>query len=192
MSGLGRRSHLRKHVTDSVLHQYPEPSLGEQIAQVLGSRGGNVLEILVPVAAEEKTSNSTTNSTSSELAILPTKFRKLIWVKRGDYVIVGGDDTTKTASEEQHLSSKNKVRYMVRHILYKDQIQHLKALEQWPSQFQQQEQDENDEENSDDGDDDSIENDMFINTNHLAKLCVHDDSSEEEEDEDEESNGRKT
>jgi probable RNA-binding protein EIF1AD len=187
MSGLGRRSHLRKHVTDSVLNQFPEPSHGEHIAQVMGSRGGNVLEILVPAAPED--TNTIHNDTSMELAILPTKFRKLIWVKRGDFIIVGGDDTTKAAPQEQQQpSTKNKVRYMVRHILYKDQISHLKSLKLWPSQFLQQEPDDTDDKascESDDDDDDSLENDLFVNTNHLAKLCVHDDSSEEEEDEEE-------
>jgi probable RNA-binding protein EIF1AD len=193
MSGLGRRSHLRKHVTDSVLNQFPEPSHGEHIAQVMGSRGGNVLEILVPAASED-TNNCTNdihNDTSTELAILPTKFRKLIWVKRGDFIIVGGDDTTKVAPQEQQQpSTKNKVRYMVRHILYKDQISHLKSLKLWPSQFLQQEPDDTDDKAScesddedDDDDDDSLENDLFVNTNHLAKLCVHDDSSEEEDEE---------
>lgn len=204
MSGLGRRSHLRKHVTDSVLNQFPEPSHGEYIAQVMGSRGGNVLEILVPAASEdtETCANDSHKETSKELAILPTKFRKLIWVKRGDFIIVGGDDTTKASSEEQQQqqpSSKNKVRYMVRHILYKDQISHLKSLKLWPSQFLQkeEEQDETDDRvstesedndnDNDDDDEDSLENDLFVNTNHLAKLCVHDDSSEEEEDEDDSS-----
>jgi probable RNA-binding protein EIF1AD len=198
MSGLGRRSHLRKHVTDSVLNQFPEPSHGEYIAQVMGSRGGNVLEILVPAASEDTDTctNGSQKEASQELAILPTKYRKLIWVKRGDFIIVGGDDTTKASLDEQQQqqpSSKNKVRYMVRHILYKDQISHLKSLKLWPSQFlqQEEEQDKTDDkasterEDDDDDDGDSLENDLFVNTNHLAKLCVHDDSSEEDGDEEE-------
>jgi hypothetical protein len=38
-------------------------------------RGSNVIEVQLPDGEES-------------LAILPTRFRKLIWVKRGDYLLV--------------------------------------------------------------------------------------------------------
>lgn len=61
------------------------------------------------------------------LALLPTKFRKLIWVKRGDHLIVSGasHDFLTAAGD------KGKVRFMVEHILYKDQVKHLKAQGLW-------------------------------------------------------------
>lgn len=61
------------------------------------------------------------------LALLPTKFRKLIWVKRGDHLIVSGTshDFLTAAGD------KGKVRFMVEHILYKDQVKHLKAEGLW-------------------------------------------------------------
>lgn len=61
------------------------------------------------------------------LAILPTKFRKLIWVKRGDYLIVSG------ASHDFQTAAGNtgKVKFMVEHILYKDQVKHLKEQGFW-------------------------------------------------------------
>ena len=61
------------------------------------------------------------------LAILPTKYRKLIWVKRGDFVIVAGasHDFLTAAGD------KGKVRFMVEHILYKDQVKHLKEAGLW-------------------------------------------------------------
>ncbi len=52
------------------------------------------------------------------LALLPTKYRKLIWVKRGDFVIVSGTSHDYlTAGGE-----KGKVKFMVEHILYKEQV----------------------------------------------------------------------
>ena len=41
MAGSGRRSHYRKHLTDAVLHDLPEPdeTIGQRIARIVGSRG---------------------------------------------------------------------------------------------------------------------------------------------------------
>ena len=76
MSGAGRKSSYRKSVVDDYLNALPEPneSDGELVAHVGASRGSNVFEISI-------------GSEVLELAILPNKFKKLIWVKRGDYVI---------------------------------------------------------------------------------------------------------
>lgn len=109
MAGLGRRSHYRKHLTDSVLNDYPEPdsSEGERLARVVGTRGSNQFEIILsladPSSFPSSSSSAAVQSTSTaiggeskrlpKLAILPTKFRKLVWVKRNDFVIVRcGDD----------------------------------------------------------------------------------------------------
>ncbi|EKU20680.1 rna binding protein, partial [Nannochloropsis gaditana CCMP526] len=68
---------------------------------------------------------------SGSLALLPTKFRKLIWVKRGDFVIVSGTSHDfQTAAGE-----KGKVKFMVEHILYKEQVKHLKDQGMWPVVF---------------------------------------------------------
>lgn len=66
------------------------------------------------------------NGTKS-LAILPTKFNKLIWMKRGDYVIVSeSEGQFTTASGKQ-----NGVEAMIQHILMKDQINHIKKEGLW-------------------------------------------------------------
>jgi probable RNA-binding protein EIF1AD len=84
MAGLGRRSLYRKSVTDDYLNGLPEPEEGQFVAKAGASRGGNVIEVLVP------DSGSLAEARESSLAILPTKFRKLIWIKRGDFLIVSG------------------------------------------------------------------------------------------------------
>ena len=77
MSGAGRKSGYRKGVTDSFLNDYPLPEEGiSQIVKVKGVRGSNQIEIIDANGQES-------------LALLPNKFRKLIWVKRNDYVMVG-------------------------------------------------------------------------------------------------------
>jgi len=157
MAGLGRRSHYRKHLTDSVLNDLPEPKWPhERIAQIVGSRGGNFFDILVSPSSEllQQSSKELPPQCKSRLALLPTKFRKLVWVKRGDYVIVhcGDDDESqnaeeptrqentrnefKTLEEKKEEETKEKgVRYMIQHVLYKEQVKHLKSKGLWPNVF---------------------------------------------------------
>ena len=70
------------------------------------------------------------------LAMLPTKFRKLIWIRCGDFLIVSGgttDSTTITTSK----GTKGAVTFLVEHILYKDQIKLLKQKNLWPKEFEE-------------------------------------------------------
>mmetsp|Transcript_18652 Transcript_18652/g.35587 ORF Transcript_18652/g.35587 Transcript_18652/m.35587 type:complete len:332 (-) Transcript_18652:84-1079(-) len=218
MAGLGRRSHYRKHLTDAVLHDLPLPdeSLGQRIARVVGTRGGNMFDVVVApppssyssgpmgesvntssisidIIYDETASNEkpdvTNNNTDHDkdetqlssqrpdlpshnqqnspnhhhhhhklkpqLAFLPTKFRKLVWIKRNDFVIVdcGDEDpteshknnvlaTSETLTQTQSTSATNNggsgsgsgggFRYVISHILYKDQVKHIKSKGLWP------------------------------------------------------------
>lgn len=182
MSGLGRRSHYRKHLTNSILNDFPEPTPpNERIAKVVGTRGSNQFEVVLsPEQQEENTGGNIENGNwdrTPQLALLPSKFRKLVWVKRNDYVIcscavededkdecvevdgnerdsdddddgdgVSGKELTVSESEPQrtvalktipktsHPSSvPGGIRYMITHILYKDQVKHLKDVRKWPT-----------------------------------------------------------
>ena len=82
MSGAKRRTKYRKHVTQDFNDSERVPNEGEVYAQVGQSHGGNIFEIL-------------TSDGEKTLARLPTKFRKLIWVKRNDFVIVGASTVCK-------------------------------------------------------------------------------------------------
>ena len=64
---------------------------------------------------------------TNELALLPNKFKKLIWIKKGDFVIVSS-----SLSEEESAVSLAKVKYLIKCILNKDQIKHLKQKSKWP------------------------------------------------------------
>jgi len=170
MSGLGRRSHYRKHITDTMMNEYPLPrrEKGDRIAMVKGSRGGNLIDVDVEGLGSE------TNAVMEEsfrrevgmhcsLALLPTKFNKLVWVKRGDFVIVeGGEEEegegstaeTIVSSESEGGISKpstegssatavsttestHKVKYIVKHILFADQVKHAKKEKMWPKCFEE-------------------------------------------------------
>jgi len=121
MSGAGRKTGYRKGVTDKYLNDLPLPNEEENefIAQISGSRGSNVFEVLLPPPNE------------SSLALLPTKFRKLIWVKVGTFVIVrGGDKSCEVVG-----GSSGAVNYMIEHILGDDQISHIQEEGVWPPSF---------------------------------------------------------
>ena len=185
-----RRTHYRKHLTDAVLHDLPEPQEDEKIARVVAARGGNQFDICVA------------NDDNVHLAILPTKFHKLVWVKRGDYVLVqvghedeeGGGDGGKTKGDK---SDDGGIRHMISHILYKDQVKHLQSKEMWPDDDPEfakgpgaQDGDENEHEENEDGIvyqeyDDEADGDLFVNTNRIAKLEIQDSSEEESSDEEE-------
>jgi probable RNA-binding protein EIF1AD len=123
MSGFGRKSSYRKSLTQAYENDFPEPKSNELIVRVKSSRGSNLFEIDLP---NKNISNTSETQTNVELALLPKKFLKVIWVKRNDFVIV-----------EQ--ISDSKVKYEINHILNKDQINHLKRSDLWPTEFMENE-----------------------------------------------------
>lgn len=193
MSGLGRRTHYRKHLTDKVLHEFPVPAEDESIAKVVATRGGNQFDIVLPGQSNEQ-----------QLAILPTKFRKLVWLKRNDFVIVQTAKKEDVGEAEPNQDSgksteTGSIRFMITHILYKDQVKHLKSEGLWPVDDPGFNDAAGDHEPmqeilaSDDGivyepdidsSDDEVDRDLFVNTNRIATLAVEDSSSESEEEDD--------
>jgi probable RNA-binding protein EIF1AD len=119
MAGVKRRTPYRKQVTDSVLYELVEPTEAQKVALVLRSHGSNLLELQA-------------ESGVVGLAMLPTKFRKLVWIKRGDFVIISAAEGDFTTAD----GSAGRVRFMIDHILYADQIKHLKACGKWPAAFE--------------------------------------------------------
>lgn len=190
MSGLGRRTHYRKHLTDKVLNDFPIPTEDESIAKVVATRGGNQFDIVLPGGSNEQ-----------QLAILPTKFRKLVWLKRNDFVIVqtAKDDIvgeTEGNQDAVKAVETGSIRFMISHILYKDQVKHLKSEGLWPEDdpgFNDATADHEVVEvnaAADDGivyeaefdsSDDDVDRDLFVNTNRIATLAVDDSSSESDE-----------
>lgn len=66
----------RKHVyTELLQSELRVPSPGEEVVRVVASRGNNLHD-----------AESATGETF--LISMPNKFRKNVWIKRGDYVLV--------------------------------------------------------------------------------------------------------
>lgn len=127
MSGAKRSGKYRKSVTDEYINSYPEPEEDEAIARVRGSRGSNIFEIDILSEASDPT-------TKVELALLPNRFKNVIWVKRNDYLIVKKGQEQHDSISESAAGSTNThaIQYEVQHVLNKDQIKHIKSLGKWP------------------------------------------------------------
>ncbi|XP_075044817.1 putative RNA-binding protein EIF1AD isoform X2 [Mixophyes fleayi] len=164
----------RKHVVKEVLLDYVQPTENQRIVRVLGSPGNNLHEI--ETAEGERF-----------LASMPTKFRKNIWIKRGDFLIV------------DPIAEGEKVKAEIYFIIYKDHQRLLQKEGLWPQRFNTEDTEnlakeqrskgpdaqssageKSRTETSDtDSEDDS---DLFVNTNR-----VYYEESEEESDSEEKS-----
>jgi len=102
------QSTKRKHVTKEVLDDFELPKENQKIVRILAGRGNNLHQV---IEADEKT---------SYLVSMPTKFRKNVWIKRGDYCIV------------EPIEEGDKVKAEIVRILYKEQIRSIKNESQWP------------------------------------------------------------
>ncbi|XP_078392902.1 putative RNA-binding protein EIF1AD [Cetorhinus maximus] len=160
----------RKHVVKEVLGDYEPPSEKQQIVRVVGSPGNNLHE--VETAQGERF-----------LASMPTKFRKNIWIKRGDFLIV------------DPIKEGDKVKAEINSILYKEHIKQLRKEGLWPASFSDPVTEStvsnpktdssnrgSEEESEEDSADDS---DLFVNTNRRNYEYSESEDDEEEEEEEE-------
>ncbi|CAG0912666.1 unnamed protein product [Notodromas monacha] len=104
------RATKKKYVAHEVLNEFAVPKPPEQIAKVLGSRGNNLHDV-------------TTSDGATFLASMPTKFRRNVWVKRGDFVVV------------IPIEEGDKVKAEIARILYHDQIRYIRSQNEWPAEF---------------------------------------------------------
>lgn len=174
------QSTKRKHVTKEVLDEFRLPVNSEKIVQVLAGRGNNLHEVYDPsVQNAESTGSIIPANTRKYLVSMPVKFRKNVWIKRGDYVVV------------EPIAEGDKVKAEIVQILYKEQIKYIKDQGQWPAEFFDDAEREdskdatgkaqkeipgaiNSQDESEDSDDES---DLFQNTNR-PKVDIVEESSE--------------
>jgi len=159
----------RKIVTREVETEFTLPTEDQQIVKVVAGRGNNLHEV-------------TDHSGQSFLVSMPTKFRKNVWIKRGDFVVV-------TPIEEG-----DKVKAEICTILYKDQVRFIKSENQWPEGFSNQEDavkeglsklDLNEDKDSDcETESEEDDSDLFQNTNRQVYEVSEEDSETESESED--------
>mmetsp|Transcript_26180 Transcript_26180/g.68745 ORF Transcript_26180/g.68745 Transcript_26180/m.68745 type:complete len:211 (-) Transcript_26180:2823-3455(-) len=106
-----RETRTKKDVV-KMLHDFPIPDAGcgEYIAQVVAPAGNNLHRVRT-VDGEE------------HLCSMPNRFRKNIWIKRGDFLIVSP------------IQEGDKVRCEIVSVLMHDHIRHLRKQDLWPVGF---------------------------------------------------------
>ena len=152
MSGSKRNSQYRKGATSDFLRDDIELTDGDLIAQVVSSKGSNLFDIRVPGGGQG-------------LAMLPNRFRNLIWIKRNDFVVVVdlmvSTTATATATTTTEIlvetsggtaevsqvfnptpSSSSSKKFEIKEILNKGHIKQLKAQRKWPIEFDDRQQSE--------------------------------------------------
>lgn len=155
MSGSGRKSQYRKSVTSTyLLEDERTPQDHEYIVSIVGNRGDSTFAIQFPTTTitSNCSSSEAFNLNTSELANLPKKFNKLIWIKTGDHVIVEDNayrsgvaskssicntdsvsrNTGINTTVETVIVNHSKVRFTITHILSKNNIKYLKINNLWP------------------------------------------------------------
>ncbi|KAM7329737.1 hypothetical protein ACRRTK_011350 [Alexandromys fortis] len=160
----------RKHVVREVLGEHVVPSDQQQIVKVLRTPGNNLHEV-------------ETAEGQRFLVSMPSKFRKNIWIKRGDFLIV------------DPIEEGEKVKAEISFVLCKNHVRALQKEGHWPEAFSEvtekqsnmnrQSQPELPAEPQLSGEESSSEDDsdLFVNTNHRQYHESEEESDEEEEEE---------
>lgn len=169
MSKVTKRKHVMKEMqTDD----FDPPGPNQQIVRILGSRGNNLHEVesAEPIANDDNKTDDNDADCSGDrfLVSMPTKFRKNVWVKRGDFVIV------------EPIDEGDKVKAEIVRILTPQHIKEFTKDGIWPEKFKAK--NNNNTRNVSPGDSDN-DIDLVRNTNRMH----HDVDSDEETSSDEES-----
>ncbi|KYQ93909.1 hypothetical protein DLAC_05314 [Tieghemostelium lacteum] len=158
-------SHSRKHVKEQFKSQI-ELQNGHSIIKVIDLRGGNTIEVQYP-------------SGHCHLAMIPSKFNKIVWIKKGNYAIID------QIEDQSNISSG--IQACVVNILNKDNIKDFQKSNQWPKEFETidlkpklQDLIQND----DDNDNDDYLNDLPTNQNRKKYQVRHDESESDDDDDD--------
>ncbi|KAG6547576.1 hypothetical protein Mapa_011025 [Marchantia paleacea] len=106
----------RRNLKQGSLEGCPEPQPGQVLMRVVAMRGSNVIE--VEDADAQKT-----------LCMLPAKFHKSMWIKRGNFVLVDEGD------REKAKEAGNKVTGTVAQVLYDEHIRELRKTSFWSPSF---------------------------------------------------------
>ena len=163
----------KKHVMAEVLDEFEVPKESETIVRIVGGKGNNLH--MVEDAAHDQF-----------LVSMPRKFRRSVWVKRGDFVVV------------HPIEEGDKVKAEIVKVLYKEQIKYIKEEGKWPKGFaggggggdeNRKASDRDDLSKATDrlkvGDSESEEDsdsDLFVNTNHRPQ--TYEESEDESSDDD--------
>ncbi|KAG7176930.1 probable RNA-binding protein EIF1AD [Homarus americanus] len=161
----------KKHVERELYEDFSLPEEHQSIVRVVRPRGNNLHQV-------------TTTKGEEFLASMPHKFRKHVWIKRGDYVVT------------EPIPEGNKVRAEIVRILMKDHIRYIMQNNKWPSAFAEHCEEKKEEifsdrlhelkVNEDSESDTETDNLLMENPNRHRVCLVESDSSNSDSEEDHE------
>ncbi|XP_047003780.1 probable RNA-binding protein EIF1AD [Schistocerca americana] len=153
------RATKRKHVIREVLVEEIRPPTEEQsVVQVLAGRGNN-LHLVAPASGEPF------------LASMPTKFRRNVWIKRGDYLLV------------EPIPEGDKVKAEIVTIVTRDHEKFYRELGIWPPEFDKNGSGAENLKNGREVGDTSEDEDLFVNKNRQVVEVSESDETESDDDE---------
>ncbi|XP_035909750.1 probable RNA-binding protein EIF1AD [Anopheles stephensi] len=139
-----------KHVLkEQEADDFDLPKDNQQIVRIVASRGNNLHEVETAQDGEERF-----------LVSMPVKFRKNVWIKRGDFVLV------------EPIEEGNKVKAEICRILTPEHVKVFEKEGVWPRKFSKKR----------DLEEDLDEDGLFRNTNRKFLAQSSDDGEEDEED----------
>ncbi|XP_032533507.1 probable RNA-binding protein EIF1AD isoform X5 [Chiroxiphia lanceolata] len=144
------RATKRKHVVQQLLRDSVEPRAAQRVVRVLGTPGNNLHEV--------ETAEGT-----RFLASMPPCFRKHIWIKRGDFLLV------------DPIEEGSKVKAEISLVLLPPHVRSLQLQGLWPEAFGTPERP-----NSREGDGDK-DGGLFVNTNRGGTPGDEDTGDSEED-----------
>ncbi|KAF8386562.1 hypothetical protein PRIPAC_75704 [Pristionchus pacificus] len=101
----------RRYMMNKLDYEMYLPVEGDSIAQVVGARGNNLHEVL-----EE--------SGETYLVSMPSKFRKSVWIRKGQFVVV------------RPIEEGDKVRAEIEHVLDAENVLYIREQNKWPQRFE--------------------------------------------------------
>lgn len=176
MSKVTKRKHVMKEM-DTDFFDPPAPN--QQFVRIICSRGNNLHEvesaepIPITVTSDENPENTEVTTTDRFLVSMPTKFRKNVWVKRGDFVIV------------EPIEEGDKVKGEIVRILTPQQIKQFTKDGIWPEKFTSKDDSEPSKDEPEECSDSESESDseLFRNPNRIHPAAETDSSDEDSDDE---------
>lgn len=130
-----------------VQDDFSHPTETQSIVKILSSKGNNLHEVENPDG-------------SVFLVSMPTKFRKNVWVKRGDFVLM------------ESIEEGDKVKGEMVRILTKEHIKYFKEDGVWPAAFL----------NHRDSKQTSDDTELFVNNNRSCEFVECGDNDNDSED----------
>lgn len=116
----------RRYMMNKLDYEMYLPVEGDSIAQVVGARGNNLHEVrynanllltlVTPKVLEE--------SGETYLVSMPSKFRKSVWIRKGQFVVV------------RPIEEGDKVRAEIEHVLDAENVLYIREQNKWPQRFE--------------------------------------------------------